>query len=46
LYPRLWIGWFRPGSTHGWRERLELEAAGVLPPFGQRGVLIAAQAGT
>jgi hypothetical protein len=27
-----------------WRERHELEAAGVLPPFGQRGVLIAAPA--
>jgi hypothetical protein len=41
------VDWMvRPGSTHGWRERLELEATGVPPPFGQRGVLIAAQAGT
>jgi hypothetical protein len=39
-------GMVRPGSAHGWRELPELEAAGVLPPFGQRGVLIAAQAGT
>jgi hypothetical protein len=28
-HPRLWIGWFRPGSTHRWRERLELEAPGA-----------------
>ena len=42
---RLWIGWFRPGSTHGQRERPELTLAGMLPPSGQRGVLIAAPAG-
>ncbi len=27
LHPRLWIGWFRPGSAHGRRERRELGLA-------------------
>ena len=37
--PRRPAGWFRAGSRHGRRERLELEAAGVQSPFEQRVVV-------